>query len=86
MKPNAKQVAHLKAREARRRCCEWLLPHISDGKAKVFKKDEYRQLAVIELGVSKSAFDEAWIAVIEDLGRHDWYEPRPRRRPVDVLA
>ena len=31
-----------------------------------------------ELKISKNSFDAAWIAAIEDAGRHDWYEPLRR--------
>jgi hypothetical protein len=34
-----------------------------------------------ELKISKNSFDAAWIAAIEDTGRHDWYEPF-RRKPI----
>jgi hypothetical protein len=54
-----------------------------DGKPKAFTKDEYRKLAAADLGsFSKAAFDHAWVAAIEDIGRQDWYEPLPRRRIV----
>jgi hypothetical protein len=65
----------------RERLRDWLLTHMADGKPKAFTKDEYRQLATVDLGTfSKAAFDDAWIAAIEDSGRQDWYEPLPRRR------
>jgi hypothetical protein len=52
-------------------------------KPKAFTKDEYRQMATVDLGTfSKAAFDHAWIAAIEDSVRQDWYEPLPRRRMV----
>ncbi len=64
----------------RKRVRDWLLPHMANGKSKAFTKDEYRQLATVDLGTfSKAAFDHAWIAVIEDSGRQDWYAPLPRR-------
>ena len=38
-------------------------------------------MAIAELGnVSKAAFDTAWVLAIEDTGRHDWYQPKPRRK------
>ena len=38
-------------------------------------------LAATNLGAfSKAAFDDAWIAAIEDSGRQDWYEPLSRRK------
>ena len=49
-----------------------------DAKSKAFTKDEYRVMAMKELGVSKSAFDMGWIWAIEDSGRQDWYDPKPR--------
>jgi hypothetical protein len=65
----------------RERLRNWLLPHMANGKPKAFTKDQYRQLATADLGTfSKAAFDDAWIAAIEDSGRQDWYEPLPRRR------
>jgi hypothetical protein len=67
----------------RERLRDWLLPHMANGKSKAFTKDEYRQLATVDLGTfSKAAFDHAWISAIEDSGQQDWYEPLPRRRMV----
>jgi hypothetical protein len=60
---------------------DWLLPHMKGGKPKAFTKDQYRLLAVSELGpFSKAGFDHAWISAIEDTGRQDWYDPKPRRK------
>lgn len=53
---------------------------VRDGQPRSLTKDELRAAAIKELGVSKNSFDFAWIAVIEDTGRHDWYEPIPRRK------
>lgn len=70
-----------KATAERRRVADWLLPHMAAGKAKAFTKEQYRQLASADLGTfSKAAFNHAWIAAIEDSGRQDWYDPRPRLR------
>jgi len=72
-----------KAIAERERLRDWLLPHMAGDKPKAFTKDEYRQLATVDLGTfSKAAFDHAWIAAIEDSGRQDWYGPLPRRRMV----
>jgi hypothetical protein len=65
----------------RQKVQEWLSLQIFDGIPKAFTKEQYRQLATSELGMfSKAAFDHAWISAIEDSGRHDWYDPIPRRR------
>ncbi len=70
-----------KAIEERERLRTWLLPHMAEGKTKVFTKEQYRQLASTDLGAfTKAAFDHAWIAAIEDNGRQDWYDPKPRRK------
>ncbi len=70
-----------KAIEERRRCRDWLLPHMRQGGPKAFTKEQYRQLAIAALGpMSKAAFDFAWVSAIEDSGRQDWYEPKPRRK------
>jgi hypothetical protein len=67
----------------RRRVVDWLLPHMATGKAKAFTKEQYRQMASADLGpFSKAAFDHAWISAIEDSGRQDWYDPKPRHRIV----
>jgi hypothetical protein len=46
---------------------------------KFLTKAELRDAARRELKVSKNAFDFAWIQVIEETGRYDWYEPLRRR-------
>ena len=56
-----------KAIAERNRLRDWLLPHMANGKPKAFTKDEYRQLATVDLGAfSKAAFDHAWISVTDD--------------------
>jgi hypothetical protein len=65
----------------RRRVADWLLPHMAEDKAKAFTKEQYRQLALADLGpFSKAAFDHAWISAIEESRRQDWYMPKPRRK------
>lgn len=64
-----------KAADERRRCRNWLLPFMKDGRPKPATKDELRAVAMRDLGVSKSSFDFAWIDAIERAGRQDWYEP-----------
>ena len=61
------------------RCRDWLLPFLQNGQPKFLTKDELRSAAMRELKVSKNAFDFAWMAVIDDTGRHDWYEPLRKR-------
>lgn len=73
-----------KAIAERQRIKEWLLPHMMAGKAKAFTKEQYRQLATADLGIfSKASFDHAWISAIEDSGRQDWYDPKPRRKETE---
>jgi hypothetical protein len=55
---------------------------VRDGQPKVQTKAEFRDAAMRELEVSKNSFDFAWIWVIEETGRHDWYEPLHGRRRV----
>jgi hypothetical protein len=70
-----------KASAERERIRDWLLPHMAKGKPKAFTKEQYRQLAVMELGeFSKAAFDFAWIWAIEQSSRQDWYDPLPMRK------
>ncbi len=64
-----------KAEEERRRCRDWLLPFMQGNKPKFLTKAEFRDAAMRELKVSKNSFDFGWITVIEETGRHDWYEP-----------
>ena len=78
---NTRQALIDNAISERERLRDWLLPHMAISKPKAFTKDEYRQMATVDLGTfSKAAFDHAWIAAIEDSGRQDWYDPLPRRR------
>jgi hypothetical protein len=81
-----------KAAAERRRCRDWLLPFMQDNQPKFLTKDELRVAAVLQLNVSKSSFDFAWIDAIEKTGRHDWYEPfaagctpKPSCFPIRVL-
>ena len=68
-----------KAEEERRRCRDWLLPFMQNDQPKFLTKAEFRDAALRELSVSKNSFDFGWIDAIEKTGRHDWYEPLPRR-------
>jgi hypothetical protein len=80
-KSTSRQALIDQAIAERERLRDWLLPQMANGKPKAFTKDEYRQLGTANLGsFSKAAFDDAWIAAIEDSGRQDWYEPLSRRR------
>jgi hypothetical protein len=64
-----------KAADERRRCRDWLLPFMENGRARVTTKAEFYAVAMRELGVSKASFDFAWTDAIERTGRHDWYQP-----------
>ena len=75
-----KQELYEKAEDERIRCRLWLSQFVRDGQPKILTKVELRSTAMRELKMSKNSFDAAWIRVIEDTGRHDWYEPL-RRRP-----
>jgi len=68
-----------KADAERQRCRKWLLDYMRPGQPRRVTKAALRDAAMRELKVSKNSFDSAWIAAIEDTGRHDWYEPmRPQ--------
>lgn len=70
-----------KALRDRKRCRDWLIPHMLLGSPKAFTKEQYRQLAIAELGpMSKASFNDAWIWAIEESRRQDWYEPKRRRK------
>jgi hypothetical protein len=76
----SRQAMMDKAIAERERIRDWLLPHMEGRKPKAFTKDQYRLLAIAELGpCSKAAFGDAWISAIEDTGRQDWYDPKPRQ-------
>ncbi len=75
-----KQELSEKADDERRRCREWLMLFVRDGHPKQLTKVELRDAAMRELRISKLSFDYAWVWVIEETGRHDWYEPL-RRKP-----
>jgi hypothetical protein len=76
-----KKALYDKAAEERRRCITWLRPFVIDGQRRSFTKDELLQAAMAELKVSKNSFEHAWVVVIEETGRHDWYTAnRPRKQ------
>lgn len=59
------------------------MPHMALGSPKALTKEQYRQLALAELGaISKASFNEAWICAIEESQRQDWYEPKRSRKEV----
>lgn len=68
-----------KAEAERQRCQQWLVTYIRPGQPKHATKAALCELAMRELKISKNSFDAAWIAAIEDTGRHDWYEPFRRK-------
>lgn len=79
---NFKEPAPIsRALRDRKRCRDWLMPHMALGQAKAFSKEQYRQLANFELGpISKASFDDAWKWAIEDSGRQDWYKAKRNRK------
>ena len=82
LKPE-RQASIDKALRDRKRCRDWLMPHMALGSPKALTKEQYRQLALAELGpMSKASFNDAWIWAIEDSRREDWYEPKRSRKEV----
>jgi len=79
MTKSRRQRLSEKAKEERGRCRVWLLKFMRRDHPKFVTKAELREAAMRELKVSKSSFDFAWIAAIEETGRQDWYEPLRRR-------
>ena len=77
MKTN-RALSIARARDERQQCRDWLVPLMSEGKAKTMTKDQYRELARQEFRVSAGAFNDAWLWAIEDTGRQDWFEARGR--------
>ncbi len=74
---------HDRAEREPKAAIEWLGRFVQPGQPRPATKDKLRALAMRELGVSKQSFDFAWIWVIEDTGRSDWYEPlRARKSPT----
>lgn len=69
-----------KAEAERERCRLWLPNFMRPGQSKPDTKEALCAEAVRELKISKSSFNAAWIAAIEDAYRHDWYEPRRNTR------
>lgn len=81
MEKLTRQETISKALRERKRCRDWLIPHMIHGGPKAFTKEQYRQLALAELGpMSKASFNDAWVWAIEDSRRQDWYEPKRSRK------
>jgi hypothetical protein len=68
-----------KAADDTARCTAWLLKFMQNDQPKFLTKAELCHAAMTELEVSKNSFNHAWISAIEQMGRHDWYEPLRRR-------
>jgi hypothetical protein len=78
MNKHAEAFAEAQAR--RRMCADWLKTLMIPGCSKPATKAELCTWAQANLGVSKSSFDAGWVWAIEEMGRHDWYDPSPRRK------
>ena len=63
-------------------CEDWLLSLMAQSKEKPATKDVLRNEAIRRWGVSKGAFDKAWIGAIETTGNHHWYEPLLKRKRI----
>jgi hypothetical protein len=68
-----------KAEEEMRRCTDWLLQFMRNNEPRFLTNSELCRAAMEELKVSKNSFNVAWISAIEEIGRHDWYQPLRRR-------
>lgn len=79
MHERQRQDAEL-ARKQTEVCIAWLRELVRLNQPKMFTKDELRAEAIRRWGVSKGAFDRAWIDVILEFGRDDWFEPMRRTR------
>ncbi len=77
---NRREKLFHEAEAKRRECREWLKRYMSPGQPKAMTKNELFALARREMGISRTGFDQAWIAAIEEMGRQDWYEPSRGQR------
>lgn len=80
MTDGLRKAAWERAETDRQLCVEWLKPYVASPQPKLWTKAQLREAAITQLGISKTAFDHAWIMVIEETGRQDWYEPLRRRQ------
>ena len=83
---NQREKLFRQAEAKRRQCREWLKRFIRPGHPKPMTKDEFFELAKGEVGISRSGFDQAWIGVIEEMDRHDWYQPTRKRQGKRVQS
>jgi len=77
---NAKQKAFAEAQARAKLVADWLKTLMLPGHPKPATKEELFAWARANLGVNRTNFDSGWIDAIEAMGRHDWYEPSPRRK------
>ena len=82
MAKSRNQQLYEKAEAERQRCVEWLRPFVHENQPKFLTKAELRDAAIQELKVPKNSFELGVIQVIEETGRHDWYQPLRRRLRV----
>ena len=61
----SKEQEREKARADRHRCREWLLEIMRDGHPKFCTKAEFCRAAMATFGVSKAAFNAAWVMAIQ---------------------
>ena len=73
--PPRNQILANKAEREREACRDWLLTIMRASRHKTRTKADLRAEAVARFSVSKSSFDHAWIAAIEETRNYAWYEP-----------
>jgi len=74
------QHLHDEAKKQQKLCKDWLILLMGQSREKPATKEILRNEAIKRWGVSKGAFDKAWIGAIETTGNHHWYQSSPRRK------
>ena len=76
---NSRERLSAEARGRSERCRDWLKALMIPGALRPATKEELFAWARENIAATRQNFDAGWVWAIEDMSRHDWYEPLPRR-------
>jgi hypothetical protein len=83
---NARERSSAEARARSERCRDGLRTLLIPAAPRPVTKEKLFAWARENIGATRQNFDATWVWAIENMSRHDWYEPLPRRSGKKRIA